>query len=145
MLKITKKTEYALLALGHLSRADGDEIVKVREIATTHDVPFPVLAKVMQQLRRVGLVEPVQGAQGGYRLKRDLSDVNLWQFMEQMEGPMGLVDCMTSEDCTQMESCTIQSPLQVIDDTVRQVLNSTSLEDVIRPKNRFANAEVTRG
>lgn len=145
MLKITRKTEYALLALGYLYRADGDEVVKVRQIAETHDVPFPVLAKVMQQLRRVGLVEPVQGAQGGYRLKGDMGEVNLWQFMEQMEGPMGLVDCMTSSDCTQMEMCTIQSPLQVIDQTVRQVLNATSLKDVIRPERKFVNAEVTRG
>ncbi len=145
MLKITRKTEYALLALGHLSRAECDEIVKVREIAESHDVPFPVLAKVMQQLRRVGLVEPVQGAQGGYRLKGDMGDVNLWQFMEQMEGPMGLVDCMTNHDCTQMESCTIMSPLQIIDDTVRQVLNATSLKDVIRPESKLADAEVTSG
>ncbi|MFB0517089.1 MAG: Rrf2 family transcriptional regulator [Candidatus Neomarinimicrobiota bacterium] len=133
MLKITRKTEYALMALGHLSQAASEDITKVREIADTYDIPFPVMAKVMQRLAHKGFVEPIQGAQGGYRLRADLADVNLWQFLERMEGPLGIVDCVSEDDCTQMGSCNIRNPMQVIDHTLKSVFTRLTLEHVIRP------------
>ncbi len=135
MLKLTRKTEYAFMALGHLSRPEGGGVTKVREIANTCGIPFPVLAKVMQQLARKGFVEPVQGARGGYRLKARLADVNLWQFLERMEGPLGIVDCLyvNEDECTQVESCSIRSPMRVIDHTIKSVLTGLSLENVVRP------------
>ncbi|UCD38913.1 MAG: Rrf2 family transcriptional regulator [Fidelibacterota bacterium] len=133
MLKLTRKTEYALMALGHLSRDENGATTKVREIAVTYDIPFPVLAKVMQRMARKGFVEPVQGAQGGYRLKTDLADVNLWQFLERMEGPLGLVDCVSEDECTQLSSCNIKTPMRVIDHTLKAVFTGLTLEHVIRP------------
>ena len=133
MLKLTRKTEYALMALGHLSGADSGGTTKVREIADSHDIPFPVLAKVMQRLAQEGFVEPIQGAQGGYRLKADLADVNLWQFLEKMEDPLGIVDCVSEDECTQMGSCNIRHPMRVIDYTLKSVFTGLTLEHVIRP------------
>lgn len=135
MLKLTRKTEYALMALGHLSRPEGGGVTKVREIADTCGIPFPVLAKVMQRLARAGFVDPVQGARGGYRLKARLADVNLWQFLERMEGPLGIVDCIyvNEDECTQVESCSIRSPMRIIDHTIKSVLTGLSLEYVVRP------------
>ncbi len=133
MLKLTRKTEYALMALGHLTRSEESGITKVREIADTHDIPFPVMAKVMQHMARAGFVEPVQGARGGYRLKAHLADVSLWQFLERMEGPLGIVDCVSEDECTQVDSCSIRNPMQVIDHTLKSVFTGLSLEQVIRP------------
>ena len=135
MLKLTRKTEYALMALGHLSRTAEEGVTKVRKIADAHDIPFPVMAKVMQHMARAGFVEPVQGARGGYRLKANLADVNLWQFLERMEGPLGIVDCLyvNEDECTQVESCSIRSPMRVIDHTIKSVLTGLSLESVVRP------------
>jgi Rrf2 family protein len=132
MLKLTRKTEYALMALGHLSKAEDEGTTKVREISGIYDIPFPVLAKVMQRLAQKGFVEPIQGAQGGYRLKADLADVNLWQFLEKMEGPLGIVDCVSEDDCTQMGSCNIRNPMRVIDYTLKSVFTGLTLEHVIQ-------------
>lgn len=133
MLKLTRKTEYALLALGHLCHDDGGSATKVREIADTYNIPFPVLAKVMQQLARHNFVEPIKGAQGGYRLKVDPVDIDLWQFLEQMEGRSAIVGCFVDDDCTQLPTCMIRSPLHVIDDTIKSVFHGMTLKDVIRP------------
>ncbi len=138
MLKLTRKTEYALMALGHLSRTAEEGVTKVRKIADAHDIPFPVMAKVMQHMARAGFVEPVQGARGGYRLKAQLADVNLWQFLERMEGPLGIVDCVnvSEDECSQVESCSIRNPMQVIDHTLKAEFTDLSLEQVVRPYAR---------
>jgi len=121
------------MALSHLVGTGSQGVTKVREISRSYKIPFPVLAKVMQQLARQGYVEPVQGAQGGYRLKADLGGVNLWQFLEKMEGPLGLVDCLADEYCAQLETCNIRTPMQAIDHTIKSVFNGLSLEYILRP------------
>jgi len=131
MLKLTKKTEYALLALGHLSRAGQGATINVREIADTHQIPFPVLSKVLQRLAREGYVEPTKGAHGGYRLREELAQRNLGQFLEQMEGPFGLVDCIAVPNCTQLDGCLIRTPLQVINETILAAFHRMSLAEVI--------------
>jgi Rrf2 family protein len=131
MLKLTKKTEYALLALGHLGQAGPGETVNVREIADTHQIPFPVLSKVLQRLAREGYVEPTKGAHGGYRLRAELARHNLGQFLEQMEGPFGLVDCIAVQECNQLDDCLIRTPLQVINETILAAFHRMSLAEVI--------------
>ena len=133
MLKLTRKTEYALLALGHLCKDGHSSTTKVREISDTYNIPFPVLAKVMQQLDRHNFVEPIKGAQGGYRLKIDPVEIDLWQFLEEMEGRSAIVGCFIDEDCDQLPTCLIRSPLHVIDDTIKAVFHGMTLEDVIHP------------
>ncbi|MFC1481266.1 RrF2 family transcriptional regulator [Candidatus Neomarinimicrobiota bacterium] len=131
MLKITRKTEYALLALGQLSQGNVDTVTKVREISDLHQIPFPVLSKVMQNLARAGFVEPVKGAHGGYRLSAQTGDTSLMHFLNLMEGPMGIVDCFVEADCDQLSGCSIRTPMQIIDDTLRQVFSSIPLINVI--------------
>ncbi len=132
MLKLTKKTEYALLALGHLNQAGRGAAINVREIADTYQIPFPVLSKVLQRLAREGYVEPTKGARGGYRISEELTRHNMWQFLEQMEGPLGLVDCITMPDCSQEATCLIRSPLHAINDTIAAAFHRMSLADVFR-------------
>ncbi len=131
MFKLTRKTEYALLALGYLKGSPDDSVTKVREIADRHRIPFPILAKVMQQLARHKYVEPLQGAKGGYRLADRAMNGNLWMFLEQMEGPQGLMDCIVSTGCDQISTCTIQSPLRELDATIRNFFNNLQLRDVL--------------
>ena len=131
MFKLTRKTEYALLALGYLKGSPDDSVTKVREIADRHRIPFPILAKVMQQLARHSYVEPLQGPRGGYRLGERAITGNLWMFLERMEGPQGLMDCIISTDCAQISTCTIQSPLRGLDATIRNFFNNLQLQDVL--------------
>ena len=133
MLKLNRKTEYALLALGHLEHRHSEGTVKVREISDAYRIPFPVLAKVMQRLTREGYLIPVHGSGGGYRLSADLAERNLWTFLEMMEGPLGITDCFMDADCTQLESCTIRSPLAIIDHKIRSVFNRLTLREVTSP------------
>ncbi len=131
MLKITRKTEYALLALGQLSQGNGAAVTNVREISDSHQIPFPVLSKVLQNLSREGYVEPVIGAQGGYRLSALAGSASLMHFLDQMEGPMGIVDCFVDANCEQINACSIRTPMQIIDATLRQVFSNIPLTKVI--------------
>ena len=69
MLKLSKKVDYALIALMHLAQQD-EGASSAREVATIYGMPQDLLAKVLQKLTRSGLVVSHQGMKGGYSLAR---------------------------------------------------------------------------
>lgn len=92
MLTLTRKTDYALIALSHLASAKG-RIVSAREIASRYKVPLPLLMNLLKLCAAGGLVESVRGARGGYRLGRPAEQITLVQLVEAIEGPLRLGQC----------------------------------------------------
>lgn len=132
MLKLSRKTEYALMALRHLRGKSAAELASSKEIAGTYNIPGELLAKTLQHLAREGIVETVQGPRGGYRLKADLSKVRLSDFIELLEGPVALTDCSIDKDCDQIGTCTIRTPIHRINDTMINVFSGLTLAEVMQ-------------
>lgn len=130
MLKLTRKTEYALIALRHLRLVDLDEVVSAKDIAAHYNIPPPLLAKVLQELSRRDFVEPVQGPKGGYRLKAKLDTITMTQFFEMMEGPLGLMDCYFDSNCKLLDNCNIRLPIQRLNESMRTMFDKMTLSDV---------------
>ncbi len=132
MLKLSRKTEYALIALHHLYDKPTGKLTSSKEIAGTYRIPGELLAKTLQQLAREGIVETVQGPRGGYRLKADLKKVCLADFIELLEGPVALTDCSIDKDCVQLDTCTIRNPIHRINDTMKNVFTNLSLAEIMQ-------------
>ena len=65
MLKISKLTDYGLLAAVYLARHNG-EVASAREIAEFYHLPVPMITKVLKTLHQSELIESQRGAGGGY-------------------------------------------------------------------------------
>src|SRR5262245_7205595 len=94
MLALTKKTEYALIALCHLSRS-GEDLVSARDIADRHMAKLPLMMNVLKLLNQKGLLRSVRGASGGYRLGEVPDRITLARLIEAVEGPVRLVRCIS--------------------------------------------------
>ena len=68
MLHLNRKTEYALLALAHLSQMKDDGLAKVSEIAERFSIPPMLLSNVLQELKAQGYVGSTKGRLGGYSM-----------------------------------------------------------------------------
>ena len=68
MLRLSKKADYALMAMKHLATRPDAPSASAREIAEQYDIPIELMAKVLQRLARRGLLTSHQGTRGGYRL-----------------------------------------------------------------------------
>ena len=76
MLRLSKKADYALIAMKHLSNRDsGAASTSAREIAEQYDIPIELMAKVLQRLVRTGLLVSTQGTRGGYTLSRSSASI----------------------------------------------------------------------
>ena len=130
MLKLTRKTEYALIALRHLRFIGKDNVVSAKEIANQYNIPKPLLAKVLQDLARQSLIEPIQGPRGGYKLKAKLDSFSMTEFFELMEGPWGIMDCYFDSNCELVETCNIRSPIQRLNESMRTMFDKMTINDV---------------
>ena len=126
MLKLSKKVDYALMALMHLAQEEGSR--STREIAELYAMPQDLLAKILQKLAKGGLVVSHQGTKGGYQLGRPAASINVVQVVEAVEGGLSLTQCLTDVGaCDQFDTCNIKSPLQRLNDHVLLTLSRVTI------------------
>ena len=139
MLKLSKKADYALMALQYIASVQyGDlqkaRVVNTKEIAEEYNIPVELLAKVLQTLARQGIVESQNGPKGGYLLARSAREITIAQVLTAIEGPLGIAECYHEADapsCSCFEHCNIRTPLRKVQDSIYQLLNNMTVADMM--------------
>lgn len=131
MLKLTKRADYGLIALKHLSGLSAQQSVSAKEIAETYGIPLPLLAKVLQKLARNGFLHSEPGSNGGYRLARSADRINALEVIRAIDGPIILTSCFTEHGaCDQSERCNVRTPLKKIHEGILGLLESITIADM---------------
>jgi Rrf2 family protein len=101
MLRISKKADYAVFLLGAIARqgaypggSAGDAVVSAHEIARQARLNKSVVANLLKEFAKSGLLESTRGLKGGYRLGRAPREISLADILEVVEGRFVLVDCV---------------------------------------------------
>lgn len=153
MLSLTRKTDYALIALAELARS-GQRPVSARDLAERLGVSGRVLTNVLNRLTHHALVFSTRGVNGGYTLSKHPSEVTLASVIEAVEGPVYLARCCPSEDlvddqgCRLEASCVIKEPMRRLNgrfkDFLEQVMLSELVSDTVLVSIGVAGAGDTR-
>lgn len=132
MLRLSKKTDYALIAMKHLAQqAGGGVSTSAREIAEQYDIPIELMAKVLQKLVRSGLLMSTQGTRGGYTLSRSSAAITVANVIEAIDGPFTVTACSTEKnDCEQYSKCSIRDPLWAIRERIAAALGTVTLAEM---------------
>ena len=131
MLRLSKKTDYALLAMRHLAANADRGAVSARELAETYDIPAELLAKVLQKLVKGKLLESQQGIRGGYALVRPAASMSVAGVIQAVDGPLTVTACSdTDHSCAQYAKCNIRDPLWRIKDRIIATLAATSVAEL---------------
>ncbi len=133
MILISRKVDYAILALVHLMRSK--EGFSAREVASQYNLSRPFLANILKELCHHGFIESQRGIHGGYRLVREPSQLTMDEIISALDGPFQLMSCARAEGedaCGLVETCPVKGPLRVVHDRIAAVLVSTTLEDLGR-------------
>ena len=136
MLKISRLSDYGLLAAVYLARRHG-EVVAAREIAEFYHLPLPMITKVLKTLNHGGIVSSHRGVGGGYSFNGDADIVTLGQMLEVLEGPWDLVECETTDDaghaiCSIRVACPSRGFMYGINSAIKGAFDSVTLADLMR-------------
>lgn len=129
MLKLSRLTDYAVVALVRLSAADCVETSP--GIAAAIGVPEPTVAKVLKALAGHGLVISSRGARGGYRLGRPLHEIAVSEVIMAIDGPIALTSCVDgASGCESQSLCPIAGRWDPVNEAIRSALSLISLADM---------------
>jgi Rrf2 family protein len=128
MLKLSKKSDYGLIAVRHLAtHADGGAC-SAGDIAEVYCISATLLAKVLQKLAKGGLVVATHGSAGGYKLARDPGAISALEVISAIDGPLSITSCNTVHgECDQTSTCTVREPLRRVNDSIMQVLRTVTI------------------
>ena len=139
MLKLSKKADYALMALQYMGSVQYSDLSKARvvntkEIAEENNIPVELLAKVLQALAKQEIIESHNGPKGGYILAVNRETLPLPRSWKPSKDPLGIADCYHENDhspCEQLEHCNIRTPLLKVQESIYQLLSSMTIEDMM--------------
>ena len=135
MLSLTRKTDYALLALAAMAR-NGSAKLSAPDLAQKFGVPLRLLTNILNRLKHEGLVESTRGTKGGYGLAMDPERITLAHLIEAVEGPMRLARCCPGEGdsepdrCGLAESCLTKEAVRKLHGTLHRFLDQVTLSDL---------------
>jgi Rrf2 family protein len=141
MFALTKKSDYALIALSHMVRSE-EPVCSAREIANLYHLSPSLLMNVLKGLTRKGLIRSLRGAKGGYALADSASKITLARLIEAVEGPLQLVRCKPREEngngqdngqaCDLAQTCPLRSPVRRVQQKLEEFLSSITLAEIAR-------------
>jgi Rrf2 family protein len=131
MLRLSKKADYALMAMKHLALQADSSSTSAREIAEAYDIPVELMAKVLQLLVRRHLLTSQQGTRGGYALARPAADISVADVIQAVDGPLAVTACSAEgELCEQYSKCNVRDPLWRIKDRILAALATCSIFEI---------------
>ena len=131
MLRLSKKTDYALIAMKHLALRGEGGSSSAREIAGLYDIPIELLAKVLQRLVRRGLLASQQGTHGGYHLARVPAQISVADVIQAIDGPVTVTACSTDEGtCEQYAKCNVRDPLWRVRERILSALGECTIAEL---------------
>ena len=146
MLRLSKKADYALMAMKHLAQRPGLASTSAREIAEQYDIPIELMAKVLQRLVRTGLLVSTQGTRGGYTLSRSAAAISIADVIQAIDGPFTVTACSSENNgCEQYGKCNIRDPLWQIKERLVATLGTVTIAEIAsEPETTAAPVSVVR-
>lgn len=138
MMKINRRTDYAIRVLLALAKKPQGTRIPTQVIQKTMLVPRAFLLRIIAELSKAGLVETYPGPRGGLELKRDPSDINLRTVWEALEGPLVISECVASpEECPLNEGCPVNARWARIQRLVLAELENATLAKLASEANQL--------
>lgn len=145
MLSLTRKTDYALVALVSLAeRASQPQCA--RELSDRLRLPQAALRNILKDLTRHGLLTSRQGTAGGYSLARSAREISLTEVIQAIEGPARLTPCCSptslgDDACRREDACRIKATVRNLNRRLNGFLTDITLDDLALEQTEPSTAQ----
>ncbi len=145
-MRVSTRGEYGVRAMFDLALHFGDGPIPLKIIAERQRISESYLEQLMAALRKAGLVISKRGAQGGYELATGPTYITIGEVIRVLEGPITPLDCLDMETktgpyCGAPDRCVLRNLWKELQDSMKQVLDNTTLEDLRQDAYRLEVTE----
>ncbi len=126
----SQTAEYALRAAVALAQ-QADIPLTTAQIAEQTKVPAGYLSKVLQSMVREGLISAVRGLHGGYRLRREASELTILEVINSVDPIQRICSCPLDLPEHADQLCTLHRRLDQAIEQVENALGMTTLDELL--------------
>jgi Rrf2 family nitric oxide-sensitive transcriptional repressor len=134
VVRLNRSTDISLRIL--MLGAAHDDRLTIEELAESLVVPRHHLAKVVQRLQHMGLLETVRGRRGGVRLATAAQDTSIGRIVRELEGETEVVDCDGEQACPLSQGCRLRGALRTAQEAFYAALDPITIGDLAAPPTR---------
>lgn len=127
---ISPTAEYALRAVVAIAQANPEAVV-TPAIAETTRVPPGYLCKVLQTLRKAGLVDSKRGLGGGFTLARPADRITVLEVVNAVDPIKRIERCPLGIDEHGTNLCALHKRLDEATESVEQAFASTTIAELL--------------
>ena len=145
-MRLSTKGRYGLRAILDIAQRQDLGPVPIHTIAERETISARYIEQLLIPLKQSGLVRSVRGAQGGYILGRSADKITVGDVIRTLEGPIAPVDCVSEvnpDDCDRTAYCATRQVWSRLRDSISEVLDSYTLEDLINDTTNDPKGVVT--
>lgn len=132
-MKISKKAYYGLRAIVGIAHF-GE--ISAHALAQEENLPEDYLQKILQQLKKSGIVVSEKGAHGGYSLTKDVRDISVWDILSVLDGeiiPFAPPKMSAADPYPKLTHCQTNLAWRKLNETIKQALSDMSVANLMTP------------
>ena len=135
-MKISTRVRYGLRLLVDLAEHSSQNPVKLKDISHRQNISLNYLRQLIMPLESNGIVRSIRGNRGGYLLGKKPSEINLFDIMNLLEGPIDLVDCVREKSiCKLSDECPTRIVWVELANKLEESLSQKCLRDLMKNEN----------
>uniref|UniRef100_A0A832LWQ1 Rrf2 family transcriptional regulator n=1 Tax=Caldimicrobium thiodismutans TaxID=1653476 RepID=A0A832LWQ1_9BACT len=145
MFRLSTKGRYAVRAMYEIAKAYPNGVT-LDEISEKQKISRVYLAQILNRLRQARLIRSSRGPGGGYVLRKPPEEINLYDVLEPLEGPVCVASCLDpSEGCDEVDECIAYPIWKKLANYIECILKNVTLADLTKQvspqdKEKFAES-----
>ena len=135
MIKVSRMADYAILLVCKMSN-DENKVYSSQELSIVTSLKITTISKILTKLTKANVTDSIRGVSGGYKLTMQAEDISVGNIIDIIDGKVALTVCVEegeNHNCDLVSLCPSQSNWQIINNTVREALNSVSIAEMANP------------
>ena len=135
MIKVSRMADYAILLVCKMSN-DENKVYSSQELSIVTSLKITTISKILTKLTKANVTDSIRGVSGGYKLTMQAEDISVGNIIDIIDGKVALTICVEegeNHNCDLVSLCPSQSNWQIINNTVREALNSVSIAEMANP------------
>jgi FeS assembly SUF system regulator len=135
MIKVSRMADYAILLVCKMSN-DENKVYSSQELSIITSLKITTISKILTKLTKANVTDSIRGVSGGYKLTMQAGDISVGNIIDIIDGKVALTVCVEegeNHNCNLVSLCPSQSNWQIINNTVREALNSVSIAEMANP------------
>ncbi|MFQ5834741.1 MAG: RrF2 family transcriptional regulator [bacterium] len=141
-MRLSTKGRYGVRAMLDLAIHEAIGPVSIKNISQREGISVNYLEQIFNQLRRAGWVRSIRGPGGGFLLARPSKEITVLDIIKALKVPVVPVFCVDEEQeisqCERVDSCVSRLLWQRLGDKIKEILEGTSLEDLLIEARRIS-------